>query len=185
MEIRHVTSCYNKNQLPSLTSTQIVFFDEVHAKQVSGPPTTSRVNECNILFPRNEEGKVDAGRGVYETNNQPKRATCKYKQEGLFCLGVAKVESKEYGTITWKCFPVFDYTGNKNFTIDAYKKEILNELARIRKFNFLLSLWAEKIKTDKIWLCESVGKLKGIGKQGEVKMNEMKIHTIDDLQRYV
>ena len=27
-----------------------------------------------------------------------------------------------------------------------------------------------KIKTEKIWLCESVGKLKGIGKQGEVKI---------------
>ena len=42
-----------------------------------------------------------------------------------------------------------------------------------------------KIKTDKIWLCESVGKLKGIGKQGEVKMNEINIHTIADLQRYI
>ena len=26
--------------------------------------------------------------------NQPKKATFKYKQEGRFCLGVAKVESK-------------------------------------------------------------------------------------------
>ena len=42
-----------------------------------------------------------------------------------------------------------------------------------------------KFKTDKIWLFESVGKLKVIGKQGEVKMNEINIHTIADLQRYV
>ena len=42
-----------------------------------------------------------------------------------------------------------------------------------------------KIKTDQIWICESVGKLKGIGKQREVKMNEINIHTIADLQRYV
>ena len=41
------------------------------------------------------------------------------------------------------------------------------------------------MKTDKIWLCESVGKLKGIRKQGEVKINEMNVHTIDDLQKYV
>ena len=41
-----------------------------------------------------------------------------------------------------------------------------------------------KIKTDKIWLCESVGKRKGIGKQGEVKTNEINIHTIADLQSY-
>ena len=47
------------------------------------------------------------------------------------------------------------------------------------------SPWVEEIKTDKIWICESVGKLKGIGKQGEVKTNEINIHTIADLQRYV
>ena len=33
----------------------------------------------------------------------------------------------------------------------------------------LSSPWVKKIKTDKIWLYESVGKLKGIGNQGEVK----------------
>ena len=41
------------------------------------------------------------------------------------------------------------------------------------------------MKTDKIRICESVGKLKGIGNQGEAKIDEMKIHTIYDLQMYV
>ena len=41
------------------------------------------------------------------------------------------------------------------------------------------------MKTDKIWICESLGKLKGIGNQGEAKMNEMQIHAVSDLQRYV
>ena len=91
MEIRHVPSCYDKNQLPSLTSTQIVLFDEDNVKQVYRPPTTSWVNECNVFFPRSEEGKVDVKRGVYETNNLPKKATFKYKQEGRLFLGVVKV----------------------------------------------------------------------------------------------
>ena len=47
------------------------------------------------------------------------------------------------------------------------------------------SPWVKKIKTDKIWLCESVGKLKGIGNQGVVKMNEINVHTITYFQRYV
>ena len=59
---------------------------------------------------------------VYEKNNQPKKSTFKYKKEGQFCLGVAKVESKEDGTITGKCFPVFDYKRKKIVTKDAYKK---------------------------------------------------------------
>ena len=82
MEIRNVQDCYDKNQLPPLTSTQPVLFDKVHVKQVCGPPTKSRVDECNVLFPINEEGKVDVKIGVYETNNQPKKATFKYEQEG-------------------------------------------------------------------------------------------------------
>ena len=60
-----------------------------------------------------------------------------------------------------------------------------NELEIIRNITSSSSPWVEKIKTHKIWLCESVGKLKGIGNQGEVKMNEIKIHTITDFQRYV
>ena len=47
------------------------------------------------------------------------------------------------------------------------------------------SPWVKNMKTDKIWPCESVGKLKGIGNQGEAKIDEMKIHTISYLQRYV
>ena len=77
-------------------------------------------------------------RGVYNTNNQPKKATFKYDQEGLFCLGVAKIESKDE-TITGKRCPVLDYTEKKLFTIYAYKKEILNEFIRIRKLTSSLS----------------------------------------------
>ena len=82
---------------------------------------TSKVNKHNIRFPRDEEGNIDVKNGEYDTNNQPKKATFKYEQEGRFCLGVAKIESKN-GTITGKRCPVFDYSGGKIVTIDAYKK---------------------------------------------------------------
>ena len=118
VETRHVPSCYDKTQIPSLTPTQLVLFDKVHVKQVCGPPTRSHSNECNIVFPRNEEGEVDAERGVYNTNNQPKRATFKYEQEGRFCLCVAKVEGQD-GKIIGKRCPVFDYTEKKIVTINA------------------------------------------------------------------
>ena len=82
-------------------------------------------------------------RGVYETNNLPKKATFKYEQEGRFCLGVAKVESKD-GKITGKRCPVFNYTEKKIAMIDAYKKEILNEFARIRKLTSSSSPWVKR-----------------------------------------
>ena len=128
VEIRHEPSWYNKEQLPYLTSTQIVFFDEVHIQQVSRPPVTSKVNKCNIWFPRDEEGSIDVKNGKYDTKNQPKKATFKYEQEGRFCLGVAKIESKNR-TIKGKRCSVFVYSGKKITTIDTYKKAMQKELA--------------------------------------------------------
>ena len=81
----------------------------------------SKANEHNIWFPRYEEGNVDVKNCTYDTNNQPKNATFKYEQQGMFCLGVAKIESKN-GKITGKRCPVFDYLGKNIVTIDAYKK---------------------------------------------------------------
>ena len=84
---------------------------------------TSKVNEQNIRFPIDEEGEIDFKTSKYYTNNQPKNSTFEYEQEGRFCLGVAKIESKN-GTITGKQFPVFGYSGVNIVIIDAYKKEI-------------------------------------------------------------
>ena len=57
-----------------------------------------------------------------------------------------KLESKEDETITGKRCPVFNDTGRKIITIDAYKKEILNEFAIIRKITSPLSPWVGKLK---------------------------------------
>ena len=77
-----------------MTSTELVFFNDVHIQQVSEPPTTSKLNEHNIRFTRDEEGNIDVKIGKYDTNNQPKKSTFKYKQEGRFCLSVSNIESK-------------------------------------------------------------------------------------------
>ena len=74
-EIRHEISWYDKEQLPYLTSNQLILFGEVHTQQVSEPPMTSKFNEHNIRFPRDEEGNIDVKTGKYGTNNQPKKST--------------------------------------------------------------------------------------------------------------
>ena len=43
----------------------------------------------------------------------------------------------------------------------------------------------EQKKTYKVWLCESIGKLKGLGQVKKAKMIELSIHTISDLQPHV
>ena len=73
MEIRHEPSWYDKEQLPSLTSTQVFFFDEIHVQQVCGPPVKILVNEHNIWFPRDEEGNFDVKNGQYGTKKSTKK----------------------------------------------------------------------------------------------------------------
>ena len=43
----------------------------------------------------------------------------------------------------------------------------------------------KKTNTEKVWLYESVGKLKGVGQLAITKMNELRIHTISDLKLHV
>ena len=73
MEIMHEPSWYDKEQLPSLTSTPLVFFDEFHIQQVNGPPMTNKAKEHNIWFPRDEKGNIDVQNGKYDTKINQKR----------------------------------------------------------------------------------------------------------------
>ena len=155
MEIRNVPSWYDREQRPSLTSNQLVFFYGVHLQQVNRPPTKSKLNEHNIRFPRDWEGNIDAKSGKYYTDNQPKNATFKY---------VVKINSKE-GMVTGKWCLVLDYTGEKICTIDQQQKEIQKEFARFWKLTSSSPQWAEKIRTDKVRLYEYVGNLEGVGQQ--------------------
>ena len=43
----------------------------------------------------------------------------------------------------------------------------------------------KKKNTHKVWICEAIGKIKGVGQLAKAKMNELSIHTIDDLQLHV
>ena len=58
----------------------------------------------------------ERGKRCYDTNNQPKRATSKYEQEGQFCLGVAKdgVQTKMSPTISFSGMyrKIFIYRSN-------------------------------------------------------------------------
>ena len=62
------------------------------------------------------------------------------------------------------------------------RKKIQKEYARVRKLTSSSSQWIEKTKTFKVYICESVGNLKGVGQLAKSKMDELIIHTIADLQ---
>ena len=66
-------------------------------------------------------------------------------------------------------------------TINAYKKEIIKEFARVRQLTSSFSHWIKKTNTDKVWLCESVGNLKGVGQLAIAKTNELRIQTRSEL----
>ena len=66
-------------------------------KKISGSYTTSEINKYKVLFPRDEEEKVNVERGVYDTKNLPKMATFKYKQYGQFILVYLRSKVKNKG----------------------------------------------------------------------------------------
>ena len=106
---------------------------------------TRNLNKQNIRFSRDEEENIDVKTGKCDTNNQPKKSTFKYEQEGRFCLGVSKIEVRN-GTRTGKRCPVFDFSGKGIVNIDAYKIEIQNFFARVQKLTSSSSQWIEKQK---------------------------------------
>ena len=73
IEIIHVLYYYDKDQLPYLVSTKLVFFDEIHIQKSCGLPTTSWLNEYIVSFTRYKEVKVDVESGIYHMNNSPKK----------------------------------------------------------------------------------------------------------------
>ena len=77
VEISHVPSWYNREKLPYLKSTQLVFLDESHIQKFIGIPTRIKFNKHNLRFPRYEEGNIDLKSGKYDTKNKPKNETFK------------------------------------------------------------------------------------------------------------
>ena len=58
-------------------------------------------------------------------------------------------------------------------------------ICKSSKSYFVIATMGWKTKTYKLWICQSVGKLKGIGNQAKPKMKDLSIHTITDLQIHV
>ena len=123
-----------KNSFRVWHQPSLVFFYEIHVQQVYEPPVTSKVNEHNIWFPIDEKGNVDVKNGLYWTKNQSKKATFKYEQEGRFCLGVSKIESKN-GTITGKRYWFSNIQARMLWQLMRTRKKLSKNL---QEFNSLL-----------------------------------------------
>ena len=41
------------------------------------------------------------------------------------------------------------------------------------------------MKKNKVWICENVGKIKGLEQKAKDKMNELSIQTIADIQLHI
>ena len=64
------------------------------------------------------------------------------------------------------------------------KNKYINNYQRFKKLLHHFNNGIKK-KTDKVWLCESIGKIKGVGKQAKAKINELIINTIYDPKLHV
>ena len=72
VEIRHIPSCYEQINF-LLWHKPSLYFYETHIQLISDPTKTIRLNEYNVLFPRDKYGKVDVKNGICDMNNQQKK----------------------------------------------------------------------------------------------------------------
>ena len=58
-------------------------------------------------------------------------------------------------------------------------------ICKSSKNYFIIVTMGRGKKTYKLWICQSVGKLKVVGHQAKSKMKDLSIHTITDIQLHV
>ena len=78
--------------LPTISKTQLVFWDETHIRQEGGLP--SRTGYC-IRFLIDHNGKLCLSTNITQPpiyNEVPKKLTFKYGKEARFCLSMAVIE---------------------------------------------------------------------------------------------
>ena len=79
-------------------------------------------------------------------------------------------------TITGKWCPVFGYTWEKiDWPLMHTKKECRNNLENFKSLLHHSHNGLKKTKTYNLWICQSIGKLKGVGHQEKSKMKDLSI----------
>ena len=79
--------CFDRDQCNTITNEYVVWFDEYHFNQDSGPPS---LNNLQIRFPRDKDGNYDRNSATY--NPKQSKPSYKYPEQDCFCFGIAKVK---------------------------------------------------------------------------------------------
>ena len=111
-KLNNLPDYYKSSKLPNIEGCyNVVWFDEVHIAQQTGPPVDSQ--SYVYQFPRNKEGDIDIKNGTFA----PKlfKPTFKYPKECRMCAGVAKIKTQiSQDGSTWVDkglrLPLFNYS---------------------------------------------------------------------------
>ena len=115
-EVNLLLSWYDPDQISTIRREQMIWFDEIHVKQDSGP--TGAQKKYQIWFPHNENGNFSINACNYKS--EATISTYKYEEEGYFCLGVAKVVLLD-DTVKGRCCKTYSYRGKKIISIKRYE----------------------------------------------------------------
>ena len=168
-----------------LALDQIVWWDETHRKCLIGGQNPSK--SIQIIFPRNEDGKIDIQNGQYSKERKT-ILNVKYEKECRLGLGVAKVTPLDSDGNTLpaegrRCHP-YDYSSKVMISIDDYKKMMKLEFQRVKSLKARNGYWlsSERDKNIKYYNNDPVIMLRGVGKKASQQLKEIGIKTVGEIE---
>ena len=187
---------FEKNLLPSISNTQIAWWDECHIEQQGGKVGNKMYQ---YSFRRDETGKL-CKHGEYKTDLETKTAF-KYPEQGRFSFGVAKTqllpckstpflvptgvqrESTPSPVPTGVRLPHIDYTLKNIVTIEVFEKHVKTELLRVKSLTGdSKSQWNVKLRPDgAVWGDDPVTLIPGAGGKKGKTLVAAGIITVSDL----
>ena len=120
---------FNPNKIKHIKIEQVAWWDEHHIECVIA---VLGGNGLQVRFPRNADGTLNPEGGTLSKLIR-KTLNVKYKKQGRYCLGVAKVSIS--GETSGRRAKPFYYSGRKVISIKAWDALILAELKRVKSMD--------------------------------------------------
>jgi predicted flap endonuclease-1-like 5' DNA nuclease len=189
-EGKTVPDWFNVEKLEIFELDAVASYDEAHSKctpgsDSNGDVAVTRDKKYILLFPRDENGRLDLENGSYNDNKKIKLTQCKYTEEVRMMHGVAMVtpigDNGEHLPMEGRRCKPFDYTGKTLLTIPDFNKRIKDEIARVKALaHGETSGWVvyEQGSQEKLYKDDSVLEMKRCGRVTTSKLHEAGVFTI-------
>ena len=178
----------DSSKMEKLEDDQVGWFDECHKKCHIGHKITEGKNDEFLVFPRDENGKLDLENGTHSSEKKH-RMKVKCDQEARFCFGAAMVTKSDNNPSNEKCgvrCEPFDHSGKLLLSIKDYKARQKAEMRRVNSLSDKKGKWVvDPRPPDTTCQNDELTVPKGCGKKTVAKLKDHGIEVVGDLKKEI